>query len=171
MGRPRQDLRAIVAEIRAAVPGVAIRSAFIVGFPGETESEFKELLSFLEDARLDRVGVFKYSREPGTRAADLPGQVPESVKERRYRRAMRVQQGVSFAHNQALVGKVLPVLVEGRAAEADRDATPFKSVGRSHRDAPEVDGLVFVRDDLPEGQIVQVRIAEAMEYDLVGDAI
>lgn len=169
MGRPRQDLREVVAKIRAAIPDVAIRSAFIVGFPGETEAEFEELLRFLQDSQLDRVGVFKYSREEGTRAWELPDQVPESVKERRYARAMRVQRRISLRRNRALVGRVLPVLVEGRVAESGGGSAPFKSVGRSYRDAPEVDGLVFVRDDVPEGQIVPIRVTEAMDYDLMGE--
>lgn len=169
MGRPRHDLREVVAEIRAAVADVAIRSAFIVGYPGETEAEFEELLSFLADAQLDRVGVFEYSREEGTRAAELPGQVLESIKRRRYNRAMRLQRQISLKRNRALVGRTLPVLVEGRVTEAPEKGIPFRSVGRSYRDAPEVDGLVFVREDVREGEIVSVRVTEAMEYDLVGE--
>jgi ribosomal protein S12 methylthiotransferase len=173
MGRPRHDLRAVVAEIREAVPDVAIRSAFIVGFPGETDAEFAELLSFLEDARLDRVGVFRYSREVGTRAGEMPGQVPERVKERRFRKAMAAQNRISLERNRGLVGRTLDVLIEGRVEAEGRSAAevPFGAVGRSYRDAPEVDGLVFVKGEAAEGAIVRARVVEAMEYDLVGELV
>ena len=139
MGRPRHDLRQVVAEIRSAIPDVAIRSAFIVGFPGETDAEFAELLAFLEDAQLDRVGVFKYSREAGTRAGEMDGQVSERVKERRFRKAMAAQQRISLARNRQLVGLTLPVLVEGRveakrresAARSGRLAAPTATRRRS----------------------------------------
>lgn len=171
MGRPRHDLRQVVAELRAAIPGVAIRSTFIVGYPGETEAEFAELLSFLGDVQLDRVGVFKYSAEDGTPAARLPGQLPEALKEKRFRRVMKVQQSISLARNREQVGKVLDVLVEGQVAEeADRAGeAPFRTVGRSYRDAPEVDGLVLLSGEAPVGQIVPVRITGALEYDLLGE--
>ena len=170
MGRPRHDLREVVGEIRAAIPDVAIRSAFIVGFPGETSSEFAELLAFLDDAQLDRVGVFRYSRESGTRAGEMADQVPERTKERRFRRAMAAQQRISLARNRRLVGRTLQVLVEGRVeAEGPGEPTPFRSVGRSYRDAPEVDGLVFVREDVPDGAIVDVKVVDAMAYDLVAE--
>lgn len=171
MGRPRQDLAALIDQVRAAIPNVAIRSAFIVGYPGETEAEFEELLGFLQEVKLDRVGIFKYSREDGTPAAELPDQVPESVKERRYARAMRVQRRVSLMRNRALVGQVLPVLVDGRVVGETQEPVSFRSVGRSYRDAPEVDGLVFIRDDVVEGEIVRVRVTQAMDYDLVGEVV
>ncbi|MBI2939917.1 MAG: 30S ribosomal protein S12 methylthiotransferase RimO [Chloroflexi bacterium] len=179
MGRPRQDLRGIVREVRDAIPDVAIRSGFIVGFPGETEEEFRELLAFLTDVQLDRVGAFVYSREPGTRAADLPGQVPENVKQRRYRQVMELQQKISRRRNRQLIGRELDVLVEGHVTEGDgtpangslaagRGRTPFKSIGRSYRDAPEVDGLVFVREEVPIGEMIRVRITDSLDYDLIG---
>ena len=170
MGRPRHDLRQVIAEIRDVIPEAAIRSAFIVGFPGETDAEFAELLAFLEDAQLDRVGVFRYSREEGTRAGEMSDQIPERVKERRFRKAMATQQRVSLERNRRLVGRTLSVLVEGRV-EDKGEAPPFRSVGRSYRDAPEVDGLVFVKEDVPEGSIVKVTVVDALEYDLVAELI
>ena len=170
MGRPRHDPRQLVAELRAAIPGLALRSAFIVGFPGETEEEFAALLGFLEESELDRVGVFKYSREEGTRAAVLPGQLPERVKDRRYARAMELQQRISLQRNRGFIGQTLPVLVEGEVAKAvGKSDPPGRSVGRSYRDAPEVDGLVYIRETVSVGEIVPVRVIEATEYDLVGE--
>jgi ribosomal protein S12 methylthiotransferase len=167
MRRPRQDLRELIGRFRAAMPELALRSTFIVGFPGETEAEFEELLGFLAEVTLDRVGVFKYSPEPGTRAAPLGGQVAERVKERRYRRAMELLQAISLERNRAQVGRTLDVLVEGEVVEAE--GAPYGAIGRSYRDAPEVDGLVFVRERVQPGQIVPVRITGAMAYDLVGE--
>jgi ribosomal protein S12 methylthiotransferase len=167
MRRPRQDLRDLVGRFRAAMPDVALRSTFIVGFPGETEAEFGRLLGFLAEVKLDRVGVFRYSPEPGTRAGLLEGQLPERVKERRYRRAMELLQGISLERNRTQVGRTLDVLVEGEVVEAD--GAPYGAIGRSYRDAPEVDGLVFVRERVPTGTIVPVRITGAMAYDLVGE--
>lgn len=166
MRRPRQDLRDLIGRFRAAMPELALRSTFIVGFPGETEQEFEELLSFLADVVPDRVGVFKYSPEPGTRAALMAEQVTEKVKERRYRKAMLLLQKLSLRRNRAQVGRTLDVLIEGEVAEAN--GTDYGAIGRSYRDAPEVDGLVFVRERVAPGQIVPVEITGAMAYDLVG---
>ncbi len=166
MRRPRQDLRELIGRFRAAIPDVALRTTLIVGFPGETDEEFEELLAFLADAQMDRVGVFRYSVEPGTRAALMPDQVPAKVKERRYRRAMKLLQRISLERNRAQVGRTLDVLVEGEVVEAN--GAPYGAVGRSYRDAPEVDGLVFVRERVAPGTIVPVRITDALAYDLVG---
>jgi ribosomal protein S12 methylthiotransferase len=149
-----------VGKLRQAMPGVAIRTTFIVGYPGETNQEFEGLMSFVEDLRFDRVGVFTYSHEVGTPGADLPGQVADEVKEARRELLMETQQPISLQRNQAFVGHTLPVLVEGYGDGL--------SVGRSYRDAPEIDGLVIVEDELPVGEIVPVRITGAMVYDLVG---
>lgn len=151
-----------VEKLRAAMPDIAIRTTFIVGYPGETDGEFETLLRFVEDLRFDRVGAFTYSFEPGTPSADLPGQVPEEVKQARYEVLMETQQAISHQRNQSLVGRVLPVLVEGYGDGL--------SVGRSYRDAPEIDGMVVVEGELPPGEIVPVRITGAMAYDLTGVA-
>jgi ribosomal protein S12 methylthiotransferase len=149
-----------VGKLRQAMPGVAIRTTFIVGYPGETNQEFEGLMSFVEDLRFDRVGVFTYSHEVGTPGAELSGQVADEVKEARRELLMETQQPISLQRNQAFVGHTLPVLVEGYGDGL--------SVGRSYRDAPEIDGLVIVEDELPVGEIVPVRITGAMVYDLVG---
>lgn len=167
MRRPRHDVRQVIGEIRAVIPNVAIRSAFIAGYPGETEAEFEELLSFLADTRLDRVGLFKYSQEEGTLAATLPDQIDESVKEERFDRAMRLQMGISLARNQELIGRTLEVLVEAEVIEGKAEAG-FAAVGRSQRDAPEVDGLVLIRDRVKPGQFRQITVTDALEYDVIG---
>jgi ribosomal protein S12 methylthiotransferase len=159
--------------MRARIPRLAIRTTFIVGYPGETEAEFQALLDFVNDLQFDRVGVFTYSFEAGTPSADLPGHLPEAVKEERRARLMELQQSISLAKNQALVGQTLDVLIEGRAqAEAEDGSTldDVISIGRSFRDAPEIDGYVLVEGSAPIGQIVPVRITGAMVYDLAGIA-
>jgi ribosomal protein S12 methylthiotransferase len=153
----------LVTDLREAMPDIALRTSFIVGYPGETEEEFSALLDFVAEMAFDRVGVFTYSPEEGTGAIELPCQVPTEVKEERYARLMELQQGISLARNQQLVGRVLEVLVEGQGEDL--------SVGRSYRDAPEIDGLVLVEGRLPVGEMVSVRITGAMEYDLVGEPI
>ncbi len=153
-------VRRTAATLRQQMPGVTLRTAFIVGYPGESEAEFAALLDFVEEMAFDRVGVFVYSHEAGTAAAALADDVPAEVKEERRERLLALQQPISLARNQALVGQVLDVLVEGQG--------DGMSVGRSYRDAPEIDGLVLVEDELPVGQIVPVQIATALEYDLIG---
>jgi len=146
--------------LRQARPGMALRSTFIVGFPGETEAEFRTLLDFIEDVRFDRVGVFPFSFEPGTASEILGDPVPAEEKEDRRRRLMERQQQISLGANQAQVGRVLPVLIEGSDGGL--------SIGRSYRDAPEIDGLVIVEGEIPPGEMPPVRITGAMAYDLTG---
>jgi ribosomal protein S12 methylthiotransferase len=143
------------------MPDIAIRTTFLVGYPGETEAEFETLLEFVEYMRFDRVGVFTYSHEVGTLAAEVEDDVVRDVKEERRQRLMAAQQPISLAKNRALVGRTLDVLIEGQ--------NEGLSIGRSYRDAPEVDGLVLVQAELPLGEIVPVRITAALEYDLVGE--
>ncbi len=145
-------------KVRAAMPNVAIRTTFIVGFPGETEPEFSYLLDFMLAARLDRVGAFVFSREPGTPSYEMPGQVPFRVKRQRYDRLMTCQQGISTAVNEAWVGREISVLIE--------DNREGWLIGRSHRDAPEIDGLVFVDGQAPLGSIVAAQVTAAEPYDL-----
>ncbi len=139
-----------------------------MGFPGETEAEFQNLLDFIQAVEFDKVGAFTFSPEPGTPAATLPDQVPEEVKAERYARLMEVQQPISLRRNQAQVGKVLDVLVEGEG-EIEGSGEPLL-LGRSYRDAPEIDGLVLVPgfSGVPLGEMIPVYIEGAMEYDLVG---
>lgn len=162
MRRPADTdgVRRMVASMRERMPEIAIRTTLIVGYPGETEEEFAALLQFVEEMKFDRVGVFTYSHEPGTPAAALPDDVPPEVKEERRGRLMQLQQGISLAKNRALVGRTLDVLIEGQGDGI--------SVGRSYRDAPEIDGLVLVEEELPVGELVPIRITGALEYDLYG---
>jgi ribosomal protein S12 methylthiotransferase len=156
--------RRLIGDLRAAMPDMALRTSFIVGYPGETEEEFQVLLDFVAQLRPDRVGVFTYSEEEGTTAAALPDPVPEEVKAERYDRLMALQQRISLESNQAQIGRTLDVLVEGSGDGLH--------VGRSYRDAPEIDGLVFIPGDAAAditGTVRSVQITGAMEYDLVGE--
>jgi ribosomal protein S12 methylthiotransferase len=159
--------KGIIRDLRAAMPDIALRSTFIVGFPGETREEFAALLRFLEEVQIDRVGVFRYSQEPGTHAATLPGQVRDRLIERRWHEVMQLQQGVSLARNKRWEGRIIRMLVEGQGASDD--GNPL-IVGRSFRDAPEVDGQVFAWGTAPVGSFVDMRVTQALEYDLWGDA-
>ncbi len=164
MRRPSLTVtRQTLDALRAAMPDLALRTTFIVGFPGETEEEFRALLDFLAEQRFDRVGVFEFSREEGTPAATMPGQVAAKTKKRRRDRAMALQQKISLAKNQLWLGKELDVLIEGVGGRV--------SIARSYRDAPEVDGVVIIPRELPVGEFVRVRVTQAMEYDLVGEPV
>lgn len=149
-----------VEKLRQAMPDLAIRTTFIVGYPGETEAEFSSLLEFVRDLRFDRVGTFTYSYEASTPSATVSWQVDDEIKAERLDRLMTLQQQISLELNQAQVGRTLPVLVEGIGDGV--------SVGRTYRDAPEIDGMVFVPGELPVGELVPVTIDGAMVYDLTG---
>ncbi|HNH27101.1 MAG TPA: 30S ribosomal protein S12 methylthiotransferase RimO [Anaerolineales bacterium] len=149
-----------LAKMRATIKDLAIRTTFIVGYPGETDEEFQALYDFVEQTRFDRAGAFQFSFEPGTTSAPLGDPVPAEVKQERYERLMELQQNISLQVNQSYVGKTLDVLVEG----FDNGI----SVGRSYRDAPEVDGYVVVEGKAKVGDIVPVRITGAFAYDLTG---
>jgi len=146
--------------MRSAMPDLALRTTFIVGYPGETEEEFEALLDFVEEIRFDRVGVFTFSFEAGTASEPLGDPVPDEVKEERRRRLMTLQQRISLERNQTFVGRTLPVLVEGHGDNL--------TLGRSYRDAPEIDGMVIVEGEIPVGELVPVRITGALPYDLSG---
>lgn len=151
-----------LGKMRAAMPDLAVRTTFIVGYPGETDQEFDALMAFVDDMQFDRVGVFTYSFEANTPSGQLPDQVPADVAEARRDALMLKQQQISLARNQRLVGKTLTTLIEGN------DAAQGISVGRTYRDAPEVDGLVVIEGTIPAGEMAPVKITGAMEYDLVG---
>jgi ribosomal protein S12 methylthiotransferase len=148
-----------IESFRTAMPDAVLRTTFIVGYPGETEAEFEGLLSFMQAVQFDRVGIFTFSREPGTPAYDLPDQVPDAVKQERYQRAMELQQTISLAKNQLQTGRRLDVLVDG--------AGDGISIARSYRDAPEIDGFVVIEQELPVGKMLPVLITGAMAYDLL----
>ena len=149
-----------VEKLRNAIPDIAIRTTFIVGYPGETDEEFEGLKTFVSDLQFDRVGAFTYSYEASTPSATVSWQVPDEVKDARLEELMALQQPISLAKNQALVGKTLPIMIEGHGDGV--------SVGRSYRDAPEIDGLVIVPGELPLGELVPIKIDGAMVYDLTG---
>jgi ribosomal protein S12 methylthiotransferase len=146
--------------MREAMPQLSLRSTFIVGYPGETEEEFQTLLDFIQEIRFDRVGAFKFSFEPGTASEPLGDPIPEAIKQERWERLMELQQGISLEKNQALVGKTLDVLIEGYGDGI--------TLGRSYRDAPEIDGYTIIEGEIPAGRFVPVRITGAMAYDLSG---
>ena len=149
-------------KMRQAIPDLALRSTFIVGYPGETEEGFQTLLDFIEEIRFDKLGALKFSFEPGTPGEALGDSIPDEVKEERLKRLMKKQQQISLKHNQAFIGRNLDVLIEGVGQGI--------SIGRSYRDAPKVDGLVLVKGEIPAGKIISVSINNAMVYDLSGVA-
>ena len=163
----RDEIISKLEMIRKYMPDSVIRTSMIVGFPGETDDEFQELYDFVDDIKFDRMGVFAYSQEEDTPAADFPDQIDESVKAERLDRLMTLQQGISFENNQKKIGKTLEVLVEGY------DPDNFMYVGRSRGDSIDIDGKVYVasEDELEIGEIVKVLILDAGEYDLTGKTI
>ena len=152
-----------LGKMRETVKDLSMRTTFIVGYPGETDEEFQTLYDFVKEIRFDRVGTFQFSFEPGTTSAPLGDPVEASVKQERFERLMELQQNISLQVNQSYVGKTLDVLVEG----FDNGI----SIGRSYRDAPEIDGMVFVEGKAKVGDIVPVRITGAMAYDLTGSLV
>ncbi|MCI7056687.1 MAG: 30S ribosomal protein S12 methylthiotransferase RimO [Selenomonas bovis] len=170
MHRPdtQASMRALIEKLRTRIPDVTIRSTFIVGFPGETDAQYQTLRNFLEEMRLDKVGVFTYSREEGTPAYDMPNQVPEDVMQERYHDLMSLQCKISEELNHELEGKELEVLVEGRDEEQANIA-----VGRSYREAPDVDGQVYIEGDTDSqiGDLVRVRVLQGFTYDVVGERV
>jgi ribosomal protein S12 methylthiotransferase len=150
-----QYIRDLVSRIRAGIPGIAIRTTFIVGFPGETEADFEELIKFIEETRFERAGVFNYSQEEGTRAAKMEGQIHHMTRKRRWNEAMRAIQQSVESFNKEVIGKKVRVLVE----EA--------GVARGEMDAPDIDTTVFVNKKLPVGQFADVTIKDWRGYDLV----
>lgn len=163
----QSHIRAVVEALREAMPDIAIRTTLIVGFPGETESDFEALRAFISEMRFERLGVFKYSREEGTAADKLPNHVDPEIMEERYNAIMSLQVDISESRMTSLIGKEIPVLIE--------EPVPGEAifVGRSPYDAPEIDGVVYVHTQasLAIGDLVQVRITDAMEYDLIGETI
>jgi len=155
-----------VEKLRINMPDLAIRTTFIVGYPGETETALETLLDFINEVRFDRVGVFEFSFELGTTSESLGDPVPNAVKTARKERLMLTQQGISLQKNQALIGKTLDILIEGQGVV--EGSSEMISLGRSYRDAPEIDGMVIVEGDLPDGEISPVTITGAMTYDLTG---
>jgi ribosomal protein S12 methylthiotransferase len=159
----RQETEAIIARLRATIPKLVLRTTLIVGFPGETEAEFSELLDFVAATRFERLGAFTYSFEPDTPAAKLPDQLPDQVKTDRQARLMGVQQPIAFAFNQSLVGQTLDVLIDTAAPEEKH-----LWLGRTYTDAPDVDGNTWVRGaQFQPGDLIECEIVAAQGHDLV----
>ena len=155
----RQHIEDLIHAIREGIPGIALRTTFIVGFPGETEDHFESLLEFIERTRFERLGIFTYSQEEGSRAAKMDGQVPTAVKNARYRRAMALQQKIAAEIAQSMVGREINVFVE----------EPL--IARSESDAPDVDTRVLLSRSAPVGQFAKVRVSGTQVYDLRGDVV
>jgi ribosomal protein S12 methylthiotransferase len=154
-----EHIEDLIARIRAGIPGIAIRTTFIVGFPGETEEEFKYLLDFIERTRFERLGVFTYSQEEGSKAAKMEGHLPSRTKQARYKRAMVLQQRIAQETSQEQVGRVVRALVD----------SPL--VARGHSDAPDIDGRIQLKEPATVGEFINVRITEAQLYDLIGEKV
>lgn len=155
----RQHIEDLISAIREGIPGVSLRTTFIVGFPGETDEHFRTLLDFIDRARFERLGVFMYSQEEGSRAAKMPNQVANEVKQARFQEAMELQQKIAREHSLAKLNAELKVLVE----------QPL--VGRTEGDAPEVDTRVLLESPGPVGEFATVRITGAQVYDLRGEIV
>ena len=170
-GGTRESLERLIARVRHKVPGIAIRTTFITGFPGETDEDFEELMAFVRNCRFDNVGVFTYSDEEGTPACDLPNKVDPKIAKQRRNRLMKEQAKISKQLNKAKIGKTFPVIFEGLSQESD-----LLFQGRFQGQAQEIDGYILI-NDMPEhveptvGGVYDVRITEAYEYDLVGEIV
>ena len=177
-------IRRLIEKFRKEIPGVALRTTFIVGFPGETEEQVEELAQFMQEQRFERLGIFPYSPEPKTPSERMPDQVPEEVKKERLDRLMRMQQGIAEDLNQQWLGREIDVLVDELADSVERraysveknyplSAKRYLYLGRTYADAPEVDGQVFLHSTRPlkAGQFVRARVTDTYEYDLVAEVI
>jgi ribosomal protein S12 methylthiotransferase len=161
----RKEIETLLTKLRKWVPGIAIRTTFIAGAPGETESQHQELVEFIRDFGFDMMGVFPYSAEPGTPMGRMDGQLPDSVKLQRVEQLMLAQQEVAFAKSKKMVGKTIEVLIDRPAGRDEEDGW----VARSQSQAPDIDSVVFVHGkDLHPGQIVSVAVTDYQAYDLVG---
>lgn len=167
MGRPNgTSIRRLLKRLREAIPSLTIRTTFIVGFPGETEAHFRALLDFVEEERFDRVGAFCYSEEEGTPASRMKPRVPKGVKEERRARLMETQLKIADEKGQRLVGSLQRILVDGPSLER-----PGSFEGRTQAHAPEVDGLVYINEPIQAGTFTDVRVVEAFQHDLFGEAV
>ena len=166
MGRKtsKQELIDIVGKLRKEIPDICLRTTLITGFPGETQEQYEELYRFVSEMEFDRLGVFTYSPEEDTPAALMPDQIEESVKEERQAELMELQQEIAFEAAENMVGKEVLVMIEGKVADEN------VYVGRTYKDAPNIDGLIFVETgvELVSGDFAKVRVTGALEYDLIG---
>lgn len=169
MGRrtTKQELKDIIFKLRREIPDICIRTTLITGFPGETSRQHEELLEFVEEMEFDRLGVFTYSPEEDTPAASMPGQVEEEIKEERQAELMELQQEIAFGQAERMTGREVLVMIEGKIADENA------YVGRTYRDAPNVDGLIFVNteEELMSGDFARVQVSGAVDYDLIGGIV
>lgn len=169
MGRrtSKEQLVEIIGKLRKEIPDIAIRTTLITGFPGETQEQHEELMEFVDEMEFDRLGVFTYSPEEDTPAAVMPDQIPEDVKEDRQAELMELQQEIAFDLAEEMIGREVLVMIEGKVADENA------YVGRTYKDAPNVDGLIFINTDeeLMSGDFARVRVTGALEYDLIGELI
>ena len=169
MGRrtSKQELVDIIRKLRSEIPDICLRTTLITGFPGETEEQHKELMGFVDEIEFDRLGVFTYSPEEDTPAAEMPGQIDEEVKLDRQAELMELQQEIAFDNAQDMVGREVLVMIEGKVADENA------YVGRTYRDAPNVDGLIFINTDeeLLSGDFARVKVTGAIDYDLIGELL
>lgn len=169
MGRrtSRQELIDIVTKLRREIPDICLRTTLITGFPGETQEQHQELVEFVDEMEFDRLGVFTYSPEEGTPAAEMPDQIDEEVKEERQAELMELQQEIAFDNAEDMVGREVLVMIEGKVADENA------YVGRTYRDAPNVDGLIFINTDeeLLSGDFARVKVTGALDYDLIGELL
>ena len=169
MGRrtSKEQLVEIIEKLRREIPDISLRTTLITGFPGETEEQHEELLDFVDEMEFDRLGVFTYSPEEDTPAAEMDGQIAEEVKEDRQAELMELQQDIAFDRAEDMIGREVLVMIEGKVADENA------YVGRTYKDAPNVDGLIFVNTDeeLMSGDFVKVKVTGALEYDLIGEIV
>lgn len=169
MGRrtTKQELKDIIGKLRREIPDICLRTTLITGFPGETEEQHEELAEFVDEMEFDRLGVFTYSPEEGTPAASMPDQIDEEVKEERQAELMELQQEIAFDNAESMIGREVLVMIEGKVADENA------YVGRTYRDAPNVDGLIFINTDeeLLSGDFARVKVTGALEYDLIGELL
>lgn len=169
MGRrtTKKEIKETVEKLRREIPDICLRTTLITGFPGETKEQHEELMEFVDEMEFDRLGVFTYSPEEGTPAAEMPDQIPEEISQERQADLMELQQEIAFANAEEMVGREVLVMIEGRVA----DENAF--VGRTYRDAPGVDGLIFVdaQEELLSGDFARVKVSGALEYDLIGGLV
>jgi len=161
------QIRELVTKLRSEIPDIALRTSLIVGFPGETDEDFKKLCHFVEEVQFDRLGVFCYSKEEGTPAAEMPEQISERVKRERYKKLMQLQARLSFKRNRRLMETVEEVIVEGVSEESE-----LLLKGRSSRQAPDIDGMVYITSGQANiGDIVRLKITDSSDYDLIGEIV
>jgi len=169
MGRrtTKQELIDIVGKLRKEIPDICLRTTLITGFPGETREQHEELMDFVDEMEFDRLGVFTYSPEEGTPAAEMQDQVDEEVKKERQAELMELQQEVAFDKAEEMKGREVLVMIEGKVADENA------YVGRTYRDAPNVDGLIFINteEELVSGDFVRVKVTGALDYDLIGGLV